>query len=193
MGQIDYRQKYQELKSKFMDSIDVAWRDGYENGMKDAQLEQVQQQQMQDQAMAQQGAPGAEQQPDEQIADEPTSEHPGGSELDQHIAKLESLIGKSEIGASDVESLKKALSDIKLYQSQIALTKSMESAKKVTMRKSFVNLKPLAKSEAPKVTATMQLQKQIVGDAMKAWADEETRAKSSILEVAKLEGLSKKE
>ena len=31
-GRIDYKQKYQELKNRFMSSIDSAWRDGFENG-----------------------------------------------------------------------------------------------------------------------------------------------------------------
>lgn len=58
-GEINYKQKYQELKAKYMNAVDVAFRLGFEEGAKQSQVDQANQQ-MQDQAAAEQagGAPG---------------------------------------------------------------------------------------------------------------------------------------
>jgi hypothetical protein len=203
MPQIDYKKKYQELKTKFMNAVDVAWRDGYEQGMKDSQIEQMQQQQQQDemaaQAAAQGGMPGQEggMPEDQQAAAEaqepgveaPDSEHPDGSELDQHIKKLESMLGKGELPASDVQDLKKTLNEIKLYQGNISLIKSMESVKNTKMRKpvfiaprASINLNDNAKK-------ALGMQEKIVGDIMKSWEEEERRASKDITSQLNLENI----
>lgn len=55
-GEINYKQKYQELKAKYMNAVDMAFRLGVEEGMKQSQLDQANQQlaeaQAQQQAMA---------------------------------------------------------------------------------------------------------------------------------------------
>jgi hypothetical protein len=63
-GEINYKQKYQELKAKYMNAVDVAFRLGFEEGSKQSQMDQANQQ-MQEQAAAEQaggqpGEPGAE-------------------------------------------------------------------------------------------------------------------------------------
>jgi alcohol dehydrogenase class IV len=63
MGLTDYKAKYNDLKMKYLNTVDLSWRLGYEQGLKDAQTEQAQQQQMQSDAMDQQAAgtqPGEE-------------------------------------------------------------------------------------------------------------------------------------
>jgi hypothetical protein len=47
MSDIDYKEKYLDLRDKFLKSTDVAWRLGYEQGLKDSQIQQAQQQQQQ--------------------------------------------------------------------------------------------------------------------------------------------------
>lgn len=204
MPQVDYKQKYQELKQRFMNAVDVAWRDGYEHGAKDAQTEQAQMDQqnamaMDQAAMAAQagGQPGQEGQegaenPEEQ-AQPPGSEHPDGSELDQHIQKLESMLGKNEFQESDVSDLKKTLNEIKLYQGQIALTKSLESIKKAKMRKPFF-VAPKAKANLPENhKKTLTKQEETVAKMMKSWEEEEKRAAKDIKNILNVEGLSSKE
>lgn len=55
-GEINWKQKYQELKSKYMNSVDMAFRLGVEEGMKQSQVDQAAQDQadaqMQQEAMA---------------------------------------------------------------------------------------------------------------------------------------------
>jgi len=117
----DYRVKYIDLRSKLVESTDVAYRLGYEEGLKKGQ-EQAQQQMEQQQAemeqqqmMAQQGMEGQEGQMPQgmegqegqegqmpQGMEGQESQMPQGqeefegSEIDQHINELESLVAKGE-------------------------------------------------------------------------------------------------
>src|ERR1700677_3890259 len=121
-GEVNYKMKYQELKSKYMKAVDMAFRLGVEEGMKQGQLDNANQQLAQAQEQntaAAGGAPGDPSQeggspnnngaggtPDQgtgidksgapsiQPGQPPASENPEGSELDQHISKLESMIAK---------------------------------------------------------------------------------------------------
>ena len=96
MPLVDYKAKYLDLKTKYQETCDLSWRLGYEQGLKDAQLEQVQQQQAEADQMAmaangqpQPGQPGEEgEQPGGQPGqgEAPQSQNPNGDELDsQHI------------------------------------------------------------------------------------------------------------
>jgi len=42
-GEINYKQKYQELKAKYMNAVDVAFRLGFEEGAKQSQVDQANQ------------------------------------------------------------------------------------------------------------------------------------------------------
>jgi len=195
MPQIDYKKKYQELKAKFMNAVDVAWRDGYEQGMKDAQIEQIQQQMQTDKAdqhtgnentLEDQQTNTETQESNDKILD---SEHPDGSELDQYIKKLEDILGKSELLDSDVQDLKKTLNDIKLYQGNISLIKSMENAKNIKIRKptffaprAAINLNDNAKK-------ALEMQEQIINNVMKSWEEEEKRASKDIVSQLNLENM----
>lgn len=116
----DYKIKYNNLKAKMLQSIDVSYRIGYEQGYKEAtqeaQLAQMQQQmqqaQMMQQAAAQQGMPQEEgqmapdqeqegamsgmegEQPEAEMGAE-AGEEPSG-ELDQYISQLEDMVSKGE-------------------------------------------------------------------------------------------------
>lgn len=215
-NQINYKQKYQELKMKFMESVDAAFRLGFEQGavqgQQDAQMQQQQQQQEQEAAMGGQqpgqgfgaeGSPaGAEQQanPNGDMAPQPMqdSENPAGSELDQHIAKLESML-KSETPANPA--------DLILLTSKIqGLRKSMKEA--VELQKSAKAIPEIAKNlHKPAFKLGVQashnmndnakkavgMQEKIVSDIMKSWADEEQKAAKDIKKILSVENLSKKE
>lgn len=123
-SKIDWKQKYEELRSKYLNAIDVAFRLGVQEGQKSAQMENMQMQMQQMQAQAQQmqqmqaqgmggGAAPGEQMPPEEGAmpgqegvmpeegamppeDQQMAEGaPAGDELDQNIDELEQYV-KSE-------------------------------------------------------------------------------------------------
>lgn len=204
-GKIDYKQKYEELKAKFMSSVNAAWEDGYQHGMQDSQVEQVNQQQQQaDQmAMAANGQPPQPGQEGEQPAEgsetqsgQPQSQNPNGDELDQHISKLEGMLGKSEIDAFQLQDLKKTLNDIRSLQVQINLTKSMESIKNTKFGKlhKSASLSPKVQANLPdQAKKALTLQEKIVGDVFKKWAKDEYKAASEISSIINIEGITKKD
>lgn len=56
MSEINYKVKYEQLKLKFMSSMDMAYRLGFEDGAKDAQMTQMAEQQQAQEEAAQQQA-----------------------------------------------------------------------------------------------------------------------------------------
>lgn len=212
-NQINYKQKYTELKMKFMESVDTAFRLGYEQGVMQAQQDQAamqQQQAMEMQQQAQQGPdfsgngaegsqPGAEQManPNGGEIQESDSMNPAGSELDQHIEKLESMIAKSELNPEALTSL---ISEIRSSQA-----KSQERAVlSREMKKSQAAIPAIAKAlhrpafkigqqashnmnDSAKKAVTMQ--EKIVSDIMKSWADEESQAKKDVINSLDIAGL----
>src|SRR5579863_10316387 len=139
---VNYKNKYMELRSKYMNDLDMAFRLGFEQGGQQAQQDQMAQQEQQAQeiqtaaAGAQPGQPGETPSPEQPGQSETGSEHPEGSELDQHIAKLESMIAKPE-GAS-AQELGKSIEDLK------KLTKSWKEQS--DLRKSHAAISGIAKA-----------------------------------------------
>ena len=159
---IDYKVRYKELKAKMLESIDVSYRLGYEQGFKEAtqeaQMAQMQQQAQQAQAM-QQAAMGQDpNMQDPNAPQDPNMQDPnmGGqqmpemgqeemeeqvpeqsAELDQYLAELESMVSKGE--KPSVIELRKtvnAISDLRKSQKQ-----KMKSNKQqvVSAQKSIVD------------------------------------------------------
>jgi hypothetical protein len=233
-GEVNYKQKYLELRQKYMNSVDVAFRLGFEEGAKQSQLDNAGQQMAQAQAEkeASAGAAAAPGQPPKEnnnsapgtpdqgsgpdksgspsIQPKPVegapaakpdgspmkeSENPAGSELDQHIAKLESMIQKSENPAED---LKKSLDELKELSKnlkfQAELKKSAEAIPaiaKALHKPQFKfgvqaqhNLTSTAKS-------ALSMHHKIVGDIMEKWEKEESKAGKDILSVLGIEGATK--
>jgi len=206
MSLVDYKSKYMDLKTKYQETADLAWRLGYEQGLKDAQLDQLQQESQQNEAMAQAqagtpqpGQPGEEsseggEQPG-QGEEQPTSQNPNEDELGQHIEKLESMLGKSEISSFELQDLKKTLSDIKSLQIQINLTKSLSSIKSTRLAKSqSVSFSPKTKANLPApAQKALSTQQEIVDTIFKKWEGEASKAASDISSILGVEGLTKKE
>jgi hypothetical protein len=143
----DWKSKYYELRSKHINAIDVSFRLGYQEGLKAAELQnmqmQLQQAQQQAAAAAQMGAmppeaggmppeagamppeeaaameQGGEMPPEEAAAMEQGGEMPPeeGDELDSSIQELESYVSKNE--RVDFNKLMKSLhkSNVKSKQS----------------------------------------------------------------------------
>ena len=235
-GEINWKMKYTELKYKYMSAVDMAFRLGVEEGMKQGQLDSANQQlaQAQEQAAgaaAGGGAPGAGGDPSmgqgaggqlpggkmnnngapgvpdtggvdksgaASVQPNPVSENPAGSELDQHIAKLESMIAKSE--QFDINDLKGTINDLKslqkshkeqleLRKSQMAISgiaKAMHKPQYKFGVQASHNLNATAKSAA-------NMQHEIVSDVFKKWEEEEKKASKDILSTLNIEGIVKGE
>ena len=202
-GVVNYKQKYEELKSRFMSAVDSAWNDGFQHGAQSAQMDQAAQQQQQNDAMmqAQAGQPqpgeeqaeGAPEQAEGEAEGQPTSQNPNEDQLGQHIEKLESMIGKSEISPMELSDLKKTLNDIRSLQVQINLTKSMNSIKSTKLAKSQ-SFTPKTKANLPEpAKKALTLQQEILDNVFKKWDTESSHAASGIASLLNIEGLSKKE
>lgn len=197
-SQVNYKQKYQELKMKFMESVDAAFRMGFEQGAVQAQQDQMMQQQQQqaelEQAQAAGMGGGAEgSQPGaEQMANpnggavgnmEPDSENPAGSELDQHIAKLESMLGKSE----KIEGLAETIAGLKNFKKEIAFQVEMKKSQmaipaiaKALHKPAFKIGQQASHNMTSNAKAAVGMQEKIVNDLMKAMDEEANKASSSI-------------
>ncbi len=220
---INYKQKYQELKSKFMSSVDMAFRLGFEEGAKQAQqdtmMQQAQQQMQQAQdmqnkaALAQNGGmPGQEEQAGPEGAPDAPAAQPGmpgqdqpnvdnaasaGSELDEHISKLESMVNKSEISSDD---LKKYLVELKDLQKSLKMESDLKKSAAAIPEIAKALHKPQFKigvQASKNMTSTakqaVSMQQKIVDDIMNKWKAEESKASSNILSQLGIEGLTKKE
>ena len=190
-----WKTKYQDLKMKFINAVDNAFRMGMEQGLLQAQLQQAQDQQMQMQAQAQQGQGSPAQSggstdvngneigqtSDTKVSEpkfpEPGQEpeqsqqqHPSGTPLDQHISELEGLMGKSELSSDD---LKKALEHIQLIKNE---------AHSHPVPEMSPNLDHSSK-------AALKMQSDIVSKVFSNWEKEERRASSDILNTLNMDGL----
>jgi len=165
-----------------MSSVDVAWRDGYEQGMQASQNDQAQQQAQQAQeatmAAQQPGQPGQEGQEGEQpqpgaedAEQQPISQNPNGDdELGQHIEKLENILGKSELSPFVMQDLKKAIDEMRTLTIPARVKANVPEA----------GLKALT------------LQEKIVKDVFAKWEGDQTKAASDISSILNVEGLTKK-
>jgi hypothetical protein len=227
-GEVNYKQKYQELRSKYMNAVDVAFRLGFEEGSKQSQMDSANQQMQQ--AAAQppgapgqppkennNGAPGTPSQgagPDKSgapsIQPQPTepvppasstgapmkeSENPEGSELDQHIAKLESMIQKSENPSEDLVASLDAIKHIRadmLFRAELRKSAEAIPAIAKALHKPAFKFGVQAShnlDHAAKSAATMH--HKIVGNIMEKWEKEEQKAGKDILSVLNVEGVTK--
>jgi hypothetical protein len=201
MPLIDYKAKYKDLKTKYLETVDLAWRLGYEQGLKDSQLDQAQQALAQPQMdpNAQPGMPGQEEvegasseaQPGEESA--APSNNPNQDELGDHIEKLEGMLGKSEISSLDLQDLKKTLNDIRSLQVSINLTKTMESAKHAKLAKSYT-FSPKTKANLPPVAQkALNTQEEILKSVFQKWENESKQASNDISSILGIEGITKKD
>jgi hypothetical protein len=190
---IDYKQKYQELKAKYMESVDQAFRLGYEDGMKQATQDAAQQQ------MQQSMQPGMDeqgQQVDEQgnpIEGQPQDQ----SELDQHISQLESLLENKEANPEEIQKTLHSLKSFRKSQLEaIELKKSAQAipeiAKNLHKPQFKMNVQASSNlSDSSKKAITMQ--HKIVSDIMSKWEKQEAEASKEIKKAISIEGLLKKE
>jgi hypothetical protein len=149
-NKIDWKQKYVELRAKYLNAVDVAFRLGVQEGMRNAEIQQLQTQLQEAQAQAQAAMAAAQQPPmggegmpvdeqgmpvegmegeipvDEEGMPVEGMEEEGGGELDQSIDELEGLVKKEK--KLDVTSLMKSIHKNK--NSNIASSKDISEKEK---------------------------------------------------------------
>jgi hypothetical protein len=131
-GKVDWKQKYYELRSKYMNAVDTAFRLGHEEGQREAEMASMQQQlaQMEEEAamaaagggmvdengmpmeepmVDENGMPMEEGMPGEEIPGEEMGEEPS---LDSSIDELESYV-KNEKKSIDFKELMKSTHKMK--------------------------------------------------------------------------------
>jgi len=214
-AEINYKNKYMELRSKYMNDLDMAFRLGMEQGAQQAQQDQMAQQQAEAQQMQQAalqgqagGAPGQdgaggppqEGAPQGQGAQEPDMNGQAESELDQHISKLESMVNKPggnadpEIQKSLRELISLRKSELEKIKFQREMKKSEQAIKgiaKALHKPSFKLSKVAAHNLSSNAKQAVSLQHKIVNDVMAKMEAEEKRAGKSISDILDIEGLTK--
>lgn len=213
---INYKNKYLELRSKYMNDLDTAFRLGFEQGQQQAEQQQAveaeanaQQMQLQQQQIAAGGmggeggeggeakpgqpkAPGAEGgAPGEGGAPQPPGQdmNARGSELDQHIGKLEGMLGSGKVEQPEVQkSIHEVLNMMKSEKQLIEMKKSENAIKGISaaLHKPSFKLNATAKHNLDgNAQKTLSLQHEIVNDVFKSWELEEKQANNDIKSVLK--------
>ena len=171
MSSTDYKIKYLDIRAKLIEVQDVAWRDGYEKGLKEgeqaAQQAALQEQQMMEQQMMQaQGGMPPEAQggmegeiPSGMETAQPPMDEEQGSELDQHINELEQLVQKGE--KPSVVSVRKIVEQL--------------SGLRKNQKEKYSN----------KVIQTTSSQKKLVDNILKKWEKESEKISSNLEEIIK--------
>jgi len=175
----DYKAKYLDIRSKLIEASDVAYRLGFEEGMKEGQQAAQQQQQEQEMMMQQQaqeaamggaegGMPaemGGEEMPAEMGGEEMGEEE--GSELDDHISELEGMVAKGS---------KPKVSDLR--NAVLTITKLRKTQKDNFQKK---NEKIISK------------QKNVVDGILKKWENESSSVSSNLENIIKEHGIDTEE
>lgn len=192
---VDYKSKYIDLRSKFSKSCDRYYRLGYEEGMKEgqqqAQMEAMQQQMMMQQQAAAGGAVDPEtgmpieggagggdsmggMSQEEAMAAQggmPMEEgmdgmEEGGSELDQHINELETLVQKGE--KPKVTDLRKAIEALSTFRKNKNKLKDNHKQVVVSKQKDFVSgILKKWESEANEKSVVENLEEIIASEGIK--------------------------
>lgn len=200
----DYKQKYFNLRSKFMESIDTSFRLGYEQGAKDAGnqfMQQQMQQQMQQMAMMEQqmanqaqGAPGGPEggqpSPEEQAAMEAMAQQQGapGQEGQQPSPEeMEAMMAAMQQEPAANPEMASEL-DAKIQELESLVAKG-EKPSILSMREAVDGLSALRKSQKEKMSASMRenssSQKKFVDNILKKWEQESKDTSSDIETILK--------
>lgn len=207
----DYKMKYTELRSRFVSSLDVAFRLGYQKGQQDSQVQQLQQQQeqqqqqlamqqqqlMQQQNAAQQAPPqeqegsGYMEQGASQFEQQAQDlQQQGVSEIEQGIKELEELLNKGEGNPSSMKAI------LGIFNGSLNKINQSQSLKKTEHLKLMNEGKEIFKQAAVRHNESIQkfseethsIQKRIVNDILKKWEDEEKEVSKDIMGTLKVEG-----
>lgn len=197
-AEINYKSKYLELRSKYINDVDVAFRLGFEQGLNQAKQEQAlsAQEQMaaaEQQNSEQQGQEEPSQEEQQQQQQEMQEQENAGSELDQHIGNLEQALQGSK--DPEVQKSLKALIDLRKKEKfELQMKKSDLAVKEISKalhKPSFKMSTQAQHNMNDNAKKAVTLQHKIVNDIMKAWEKEETRASNDIKNILNIENLIK--
>lgn len=156
-NKVNWKQKYYELRSKYMNAIDTAFRLGVEEGMKNAELEnmQMQMQQMEQQQMAEDPMMG------EEMSPEMGEEVPMEEGMEGEMPMEEEVATNDELGSS--------IDELESY----VKNEDMDFA---ALLKGFHKL---GKSEEVKKDISKSKKVDKINSILKKWDDEEDGGSSS--------------
>jgi Tfp pilus assembly protein FimV len=189
-----YKQKYMSLKQRYQTDLDAAFRIGYEQGAKEAQLEaQMQQMQMQQQQMAAQQQAMAQQQMAAQGGD-PSQMSPE----DQAMMEAQGAEGgEGQMPPEAAEAMPEEMAQSGELDSKIAeLEDLLAKGNKpniLTLRKAVVELSTLRKTQLEslnKKTKKIETkQRSVVKNILKKWQEESKSVTEDLDKILENEGL----
>lgn len=184
----DYKLKYEDLKLKFIDAVDVSFRLGFEQGAQSAQMQQSQQDKADAQQAEQMQMQG--QQMQGQDPNNPGSPDSSGSEMDQHINTLESMVNKQDPSSPETANMMKALNEMKTLVEMKKSEKMINSISNA-MKPKFTIGKGANKNLSEHGKKALNDQEKIVDELMKSFALEEQKASEAIVKTLNFENLLK--
>jgi len=215
-AEVNYKNKYLELRNKYIADLDMAYRLGFEAGGQQAQQQQaietdaqnqqaeMQRQGLQAEAMGQNGAP-KENEMGAHVGGQPgkVSENPSqegqpmngtsgnGSEIDQHISKLQGMLGKGH--SPQIQKSLDAIIDLrkkeKLAQDLQKSQEAISGIAKALHKPAFKVGAQASHNMDDNAKRSLSLQHKIVSDVMKSWQEEEAKAGSDIKNILKIDGV----
>ena len=188
----DYKLKYKDLKLKFMDAVDVAFRLGIEQGLQQAQIQQLQQQQAQQEQMAQQqGQPGQEQEDHSQ--EQGPQDDQDGSELDSHINELESMLHKTETSSPEYAVLSKSITGMKSMQAKMKKKHADKMIHSIgrAMKKPFIIGEKAQRNMSEPAKKSLNMQEELVKNIIDGWQKEEQDVFAKVTKTLGVEGILK--
>ena len=217
---IDWKAKYKELKARYLESMDMSFRLGYEKGGSDAQIQQAQTQmqeaqQMQAQAQqsqmqmqAQQPQPGQEdpnaempqdQMPPEMEQQDPNAPMSPDMQPEDPNAPM-SPDGMQPDQGQDFDQSIAELEDLVSKsegEAKNILTKSLVVMKDMSLQSKLKKMHALparaAANLSPQDKKALSIQEGIIDNMMKKWDEESVKTTAIILRNIEASGLSKKE
>jgi hypothetical protein len=190
---MDYKAKYKEMRAQLIKSSDLAFRLGYEQGMKDAQVENMQMQMEQQaqqmaaqQAAMQDGQPGQEGQlmSEEEAA---MQEEQGGMPQDEQGMEPQEMEQDQEMEPGQMTELDSHINELE------SLVQKGEKPSVVELRKKVTDLSNLRKSQKAKIRSNKpqvaSAQKKLVDGILKKWESESKMTAENLEELILKDGL----
>lgn len=197
----DWKTKYMDIRAKLKESTDVAFRLGYERGMKDgtqaAQMQAMAQQQQQQAAMMG-GQPGQPGQPGGDPSQDPSMQggdpSAGGMPPEAGGEDQDPQMGAAAPGAEEMEDAGGGGSELDQHIDELqGLVAKGEKPTVLDIRKAVQALAGIRKSQknawAKKTEKIIPAQKKLVDDIFKKWEKESEKPSAGLEEIIKEHGL----
>ena len=187
---VDYKQKYLDLRQKFVKMCDRYYRIGMEEGLEkgqiQAQMEAMQQQQQQAAMAAQQAAMQGGGQPEiDPETGEPIPPQEGGEMPPEAAGMAEEPMPPEAMGQEGGSELDSAINELE------SLVAKGEKPKVTDLRKAVMNVVGIRKAQSTKLKPShkkvvVSKQKDLVNSILKKWEDEANSKKSVTADLEKI-------